>query len=96
MLNLGPPGGGGASAMGNGTGHGTGAGKGGSGLSQALGSHVGTSLDIVVSRSAHVDKKGVGVAKFNPVSHWKISTKAITGESLLPCLGGSAVVMLTT
>jgi hypothetical protein len=37
--------------------------------------------DIIVSRPAAVDKKGVGTTKFNPVSHWRVSKKAITGES---------------
>lgn len=38
--------------------------------------------DIVVTRPAAVDKKGVGTSKFNPVRHWRVSTKALTGESL--------------
>lgn len=37
--------------------------------------------DIVVSRPAPVDKKGGATTKFNPVSHWRVSKKAITGES---------------
>lgn len=35
--------------------------------------------DIVVSRPAPVDKKGQGTAKFNPISHWRVSKKAING-----------------
>lgn len=36
--------------------------------------------DLVVSRPATVDKKGGATTKFNPVSHWRVSKKAITGE----------------
>ena len=35
--------------------------------------------DIVVTRPAAVDKKGVGTSKFNPVRHWRVSNKAVTG-----------------
>ena len=37
--------------------------------------------DIVVSRPAPTDKKGGTTTKFNPVSHWRVSKKAITGRS---------------
>ena len=35
--------------------------------------------DLIVTRPAPVDKKGVGTTKFNPVSHWRVSKKAIKG-----------------
>lgn len=40
----------------------------------------GGGSDIIVSRPAPVDKKGQGTTKFNPVSHWRVSKKAITGQ----------------
>lgn len=36
--------------------------------------------DLVVSRPANVDKKGGVTTKYNPVSHWRVSKKAITGS----------------
>jgi catabolite repression protein CreC len=36
--------------------------------------------DLMVSRPPNVDKKGGATTKFNPVSHWRVSKKAITGE----------------
>lgn len=39
--------------------------------------------DLIVTTPAPVDKKGVGTSKFNPVSHWRVSKKAIKGACLL-------------
>lgn len=37
--------------------------------------------DIVVTRPSGTDKKGVSTTKFNPVSHWAVSKKAVKCES---------------
>lgn len=42
-------------------------------------SHHHASDEFLVSRPDLVDKRGVSTTKFNPVSHWKISKKPITG-----------------
>ncbi|KAM0756354.1 WD40 repeat-like protein [Meredithblackwellia eburnea MCA 4105] len=47
---------------------------------------------IVVSKPAAVDKKGQSTAKFNPVSHWKISNKPITAFTFSPGLEYVATV----
>lgn len=58
---------------------GTGAGNGqhGSSWTQRLGSHEGMS----VSKVPATDRKGQSMAKYNPVSHWRLSDKAIKGRA---------------
>ncbi|GAA5830344.1 hypothetical protein JCM11251_001316 [Rhodosporidiobolus azoricus] len=48
--------------------------------------------DMVVSRPAATDKKGQSTSKFNPVSHWKLSRKAITAFAFSPDLQLCAAV----
>lgn len=43
--------------------------------------------DIIVSKPAQVDKKGQSMTRFNPISHWRVSKKAITGKCS-PCRAG--------
>ncbi|GAA5885477.1 hypothetical protein JCM6882_009635 [Rhodosporidiobolus microsporus] len=50
------------------------------------------SEDMVVSRPAATDKKGQSTSKFNPVSHWKLSRKAITAFAFSPDLQLCAAV----
>ena len=40
--------------------------------------------DIVVTRPPQTDKKGASLSKFNPVSHWRLSRKAITAIAWSP------------
>lgn len=55
---------------------------GGDGGSTSRGDSVGMRTnELVVSRPPAVDKKGAATTKFNPVSHWRVSKKAITGAS---------------
>ncbi|KAL8283610.1 hypothetical protein RQP46_005405 [Phenoliferia psychrophenolica] len=48
--------------------------------------------DITVSKPAQVDKKGQSMTKFNPISHWRVSKKAITAFAFSPGLDFVAVV----
>jgi hypothetical protein len=42
--------------------------------------------ELIVSKPPALDKKGQPLAaKFNPVSHWKVSSRAINGESTSHC-----------
>jgi hypothetical protein len=47
---------------------------------EKVGGAEGRDMDMVVTRPAAVDKKGVGTSKFNPVRHWRVSSKALAGE----------------
>lgn len=41
--------------------------------------------DLLVTRPVGgTDKKGVSLSKFNPVSHWRVSKKAIKGKYIFP------------
>lgn len=40
----------------------------------------GTRNLVVTRPTGGVDKKGVSTAKFNPVSHWRVSTKSVAGK----------------
>ncbi|GAA5922007.1 hypothetical protein JCM1841_000733 [Sporobolomyces salmonicolor] len=48
--------------------------------------------DLVISKPPAVDKKGQSTAKFNPVSHWRVSRKAINAFAISPDLQLCAAV----
>ncbi|GAA5848601.1 hypothetical protein JCM8547_004569 [Rhodosporidiobolus lusitaniae] len=62
------------------------------GATMGSGKVVEGSEDMIVSRPAATDKKGQSTSKFNPVSHWKLSKKAITAFAFSPDLQLCAAV----